>query len=166
MLEVRKYGDPVLRKKSDPVPFIGEKERKLIEDMIETMHKTDGVGIAAPQVGQNLRIIVINPTQEKGKDMVYINPEIIERKGSAKMTEGCLSVPGCSGEIKRSQEVVVKAQDIHGKEVTLRATGLLAVIFQHEIDHINGMLFVDRLGFLKKKMALRKLNKQKESHTL
>lgn len=166
MLEIKKWGDLVLRKKAKPVLFVGEKEKKLIADMIETMHEAKGVGIAAPQVGESLQIIVVNPTQEKGKDSVYLNPEIMEKKGAVKSPEGCLSVPGASGDVKRSQEVIVKAQDIYGKEVILKATGLLAVIFQHEIDHLNGMLFVDRLGFLKRKLALRKLKAKKESISL
>ena len=158
-MEVRKNPDPVLSKKSKPVLGISDKEKELIQEMIRTMHFENGVGLAAPQVGHNIRIAVVNPDPENAKDMVLINPEIISAKGSAVIEEGCLSLPGVYAKVKRAKEIVVKTQDIHGKQLQFTATGLLARIIQHEIDHLDGSLFVDRLNVLKRKMLLRDYKK-------
>jgi peptide deformylase len=138
--------DPVLRQKAKRVSPSLRKDgsiHKLIGDMIETMHAAPGVGLAAPQVGIPLRVIVIGlPEQE---DIALINPQIVRRKGERVVNEGCLSVPGYIGQIKRAESVTVKGRDRNGKEVRIKAEELLAQALEHEIDHINGILYIDRL---------------------
>ncbi|MBN1691635.1 MAG: peptide deformylase [Dehalococcoidia bacterium] len=135
--------DSVLRQKAKKVPTIDSSIQRLIDDMIKTMQRSNGVGLAAPQVGISLRVIVLQmPEQEP---FALINPEIIKRAGEQQVTEGCLSVPGYCGEIKRSAEVEVKGKDRRGKIVKIKATGLLAEAFEHEIDHLNGILYIDHI---------------------
>jgi len=135
--------NPVLRQKSKRVRIIDGSIHKLIENMRETMHSAPGVGLAAPQVGVPLRVIVIGiPGQE---DMALINPQIIRRTGERTVTEGCLSVPGYIGEIKRSVLVKVKGRDQNGKEIRIKGEELLAQALEHEIDHLNGALYIDYL---------------------
>ncbi len=135
--------DPVLRQKAKRVRNIDGSIRKLIVDMIETMHDAPGVGLAAPQVGVSLRVIVIGlPEQE---DIALINPEIVRKKGERVVSEGCLSVPGYVGQLKRAESVTVKGRDRNGKEVRIKADELLAQALEHEIDHTNGVLYIDRL---------------------
>ncbi len=135
--------DPVLRQKAKRVRIIGGSIQKLIGDMIETMRAAPGVGLAAPQVGVPLRVIVIGMPEEEVK--VLINPEVVRRKGERLVDEGCLSVPGYLGEIKRSESITVKGRDQNGKEIRVKADGLLAQVLEHEIDHLNGVLYVDHL---------------------
>jgi len=133
----------VLRLKAKRVPFFDAWIRKLIDNMIETMHQTNGVGLAAPQVGVSLRIIIV---QIPGEELItLINPEIVKSIGEQEVTEGCLSVPGYYGEIKRYSEVVVKGLDREGKAIRIKATGLKAEALQHEIDHLNGKLYIDHV---------------------
>jgi len=133
--------DDILRKRSKYVEKIDERIQTLINDMIETMYKADGVGLAAPQVGILKRIIVI----DVGEGVhVLLNPEIIEEKGEQTDYEGCLSVPGIRAQVKRPEHVLVKALDRYGKEIQIRGTGLLARALCHEIDHLNGILFLDK----------------------
>jgi len=135
--------DPVLRQKARRVRNIDKSVHKLIADMIETMHNASGVGLAAPQVGVLLRVIVIGiPGQE---DFALINPEVVRRKGERMVTEGCLSIPGYIGQLKRSETVTVKGRNPDGKEVRIKADELLAQALEHEIDHTNGILYIDRL---------------------
>jgi peptide deformylase len=143
ILPVKTVPEPVLRQKSKRVRSIDGSIRKLAEDMIETMHAASGVGLAAPQVGVSLRVIVIGMPEED--DFVLVNPEIVRRAGERLVTEGCLSVPGYYGEIKRSRRVTVKGKDLDGKEVRIRAEELLAQALEHEIDHLNGVLYIDHL---------------------
>ncbi len=141
---IRQSPDPVLRRKAKRVRFINGSIHKLIEDMRETMHAAPGVGLAAPQIGISLRVIVIGlPEQE---DFALINPEIVRRKGERRVQEGCLSLPGYIGELLRSESVTVKGRDPNGKEVRIKATELLAQALEHEIDHLNGVLYIDRLA--------------------
>ena len=143
VLPIRVVPDPILRQKAKRVRNIDGSIHKLIGDMIETMHAAPGVGLAAPQVGIPLRVIVIGlPEQE---DMALINPEIVRRKGERVVNEGCLSVPGYVGQLKRSESVTVKGRDQNGKEIRIKAEELLAQALEHEIDHINGVLYIDRL---------------------
>ena len=135
--------NPVLREKSKRVRNIDGSIEKLIENMQETMHSAGGVGLAAPQLGTLLRVIVIGIPGEE--DIVLINPEIVRRKGERLINEGCLSVPGYVGEIKRSEAVTVKGRDRTGKEIRIKADELLAQALEHEIDHLNGELYIDRL---------------------
>ena len=143
VLPIRIAPDPVLRQRAKRVRSVDGSIHKLIGDMIETMHAAPGVGLAAPQVGIPLRVIVIGiPEQE---EITLINPEIVRRRGERVVNEGCLSVPGYIGELKRSESVTVKGRDRNGKEIRIKAKELLAQALEHEIDHINGVLYTDRL---------------------
>ncbi len=135
--------DPVLRQKAKKVSRIDGSIQRLIDDMIKTMRRANGVGLAAPQIGVPLRVIVVQMPSEE--PVVLINPEIARRTGEQEVTEGCLSVPGYYGEIKRSAEVVVKGKNRNGKVIRIRAEGLMAEAMQHEIDHLNGTLYIDHV---------------------
>jgi len=144
VLPIRILPDPVLRQKSKRVKAIDGSIKKLIGDMIETLHAVPGrAGLAAPQVGTLLRVIVIGLPEEE--DIVLINPEIVRRTGERSVTEGCLSVPGYWGEIKRAEKVTAKGQDLKGKEIRIKGNELLAQALEHEIDHLNGVLYIDHL---------------------
>jgi peptide deformylase len=143
ILKVRTVPEPILRQKSKRVKSIDGSVRKLAGDMIETMHAASGVGLAAPQVGVPLRVIVIGMPEED--DFVLINPEVVRRSGERLVTEGCLSVPGYYGEIPRAERVTVKGKDLSGKEIRIKAEELLAQALEHEIDHLNGVLYIDHL---------------------
>ncbi|MFA5094566.1 MAG: peptide deformylase [Candidatus Omnitrophota bacterium] len=159
-LKIRKYPEPVLRKRAAEVKALSDADRKLIDDMIETMKTSDGVGLAANQVGVLKRIITYNPSTDGWRADALINPCIVKRRGSETKEEGCLSLPGINGSVRRSLSVVVEGIDIKGKPVCYEATGLLARVFQHEIDHLDGILFIDRLNPLKRMMAKRNLKKE------
>ncbi len=149
ILSVRIVPDPVLRQKSKRVKLIDSSIQKLISDMLETLHAVPGrVGLAAPQVGTPLRVIVIGIPETK--DIVLINPEIVRRTGEHSVTEGCLSVPGYFGEIERAESVTVKGRDPKGKEIRIKASELLAQALEHEIDHLNGVLYIDHLESMDK----------------
>lgn len=141
---IRENGDEVLRKKSRTVEVVDDKIKQLVEDMLETMYKFNGVGLAAPQVGILKRVVVIDLYDNKGP-LVLINPEIIKEKGEQEVEEGCLSFPNQFAKIVRPAEVTVKALDIDGKEIKIKAKELLAQAISHEIDHLNGILFVDKI---------------------
>ena len=135
--------NPVLKRKAKRVPAIDGSVQRLIDDMVETMQQANGVGLAAPQVGVSLRVVVIQLPDEA--PMALVNPEIVKRSGEREVTEGCLSVPGYAGEIKRSVSVAVKGADRSGKSIRLKSSGLLAQALEHELDHLNGVLFVDHV---------------------
>lgn len=163
-LPIRTHPDPVLRLKAEPVTALTPELVKLIEDMAETMYTDDGVGLAAPQVGASVRLIVCDPveTEEQGKNLlVLFNPEIVKREGELEWEEGCLSVPGVKGWVVRSEKVTVKALDQNLQPVTIEADDLKAVCLQHEIDHLDGMLFFDRIGPLKRKFLLKEYDKKR-----
>ncbi|MBP3502423.1 MAG: peptide deformylase [Clostridia bacterium] len=141
---VRLDTDEILRKKSKKVEEVDDKIRALVDDMIETMHKKDGVGLAAPQIGILKRVVVIDLYDDKGL-YVLINPEIVKEKGEQEVEEGCLSFPDKFGKVKRPAEVVVKALDRDGKEYKLKGKGLLAQAISHELDHLEGILFIDKI---------------------
>lgn len=144
LLEICHFpNDRVLRQKAKRVPAIDASIHRLIDDMIETMQQARGVGLAAPQVGLSLRVIVLQMPGEE--PIALINPEIVERAGEQDVTEGCLSVPGYYGRIRRPAEVVVKGKDRRGKATKIRASGLMAEALEHEIDHLNGMLYIDHV---------------------
>ena len=148
ILSIRVLPEPILRQKSKRVRVIDGSIQRLIGDMVETMHSAGGVGLAAPQLGTPLRVIVIGmPEQE---DIVLINPKIVRRSGERLVDEGCLSVPGYIGEIKRAEIVRVKGRDQNGKEVRIKASELLAQVLEHEIDHLNGVLYIDYLESMDK----------------
>jgi peptide deformylase len=146
-LNIRTYPDDILRMKAHEVTKIAEQESKLIDDMIETMRKNDGVGLAAPQVGVLKRIIIAAPQGGKKELHVFVNPVITKTRGESIGTEGCLSVPGTCGDVKRAQKIWVRAQDRSGKKISFTADNFLARIIQHETDHLFGKLYIDHLGF-------------------
>ena len=135
--------NPVLRQKAKRVPTIDNSIQRLIDDMVETMRQTHGVGLAAPQVGVSLRVVVLQMPGEE--PVAIINPEIARRSGEQEVIEGCLSLPGYAGEIKRSASVTVKGWDRQGKAIRIKATGLMAQAVEHELDHLNGILYIDHL---------------------
>lgn len=141
---IRKDGEDVLRKKSKEVEKVDEKIRQLVDDMIETMYKFNGVGLAAPQVGILKRVVVIDLYDDNGP-IVLINPVIIKEKGEQEVEEGCLSFPNQFAKIIRPAEVTVKALDLDGKEIKIKAKELLAQAISHEVDHLDGVLFVDKI---------------------
>jgi peptide deformylase len=144
VLPIRMVPDPILKQKSKRVKAIDGSIKKLIGDMIETLHAVPGrAGLAAPQVGVPLRVIVIGIAEEE--DIVLINPEIVRKTGERMVTEGCLSIPGYFGVVKRSESVRAKGRDASGKEIKIKANELLAQALEHEIDHLNGVLYIDHL---------------------
>ncbi len=156
--------DARLRDVAKPVVHFDEQLQILIDDMFETMYDARGVGLAAPQIGVSLRLSVVDITGDKQNQMVIINPEIIASEGKQKFEEGCLSVPGAYDTVIRAEKVTVKALDRNGNPFEIKAEGLLAECLQHEIDHMNGKLFIDLLSPLKKAMARKKLEKFKRQH--
>jgi len=148
ILPIKKYPNPFLKEKSETVKEIGDEERELIKNMLQTMYHSQGVGLAAPQVGVLKRIIVV----DIGKGpQVFINPEILERKGGKEISEeGCLSVPGVFLKIKRWKEIKVRAQDERGKQFEVPASGLPSFCLQQEIDHLNGISILDKMSFWQK----------------
>lgn len=165
VLEIKKYPDEVLKKKALSVENIDNDLQRLIDDMIETMYAAPGIGLAAPQVGVSKRLIVIdvNTKDEKYPLIVLINPEIVEADGFIDSEEGCLSVPGYTSTIKRAERVVVKGLDRNGKPVQIEGTGLLSRALQHEIDHLDGILFIDRLSSIKREFFKKRYLKELRS---
>ncbi|MBA4366182.1 MAG: peptide deformylase [Desulfobacterium sp.] len=163
VLKIITYPDPFLKKKTKPVEDINDDIKKLIEDMADTMYEAPGVGLAAIQVGEDRSIIVFDPEADKENRpyQVLINPEIVSTEGELlSENEGCLSVPEFRSDVKRAEFAVVTGLDIQGNPVRIDAQGLLAVILQHEIDHLNGILFIDRISSLKRGIYKRKVKKQ------
>jgi peptide deformylase len=154
ILDLRVLGDPILRQSTVPVQEITDELRSLVADMFETMHHARGIGLAAPQVGRTERLAVI---EIDGESLVVINPEIVETSsGKAKAEEGCLSIPDIYADVERPKDVVVRAMDLDGNTYEVQATELLARCLQHEIDHLDGKLFLDYLSVLKRTAALTK----------
>ncbi|MBN1257206.1 MAG: peptide deformylase [Planctomycetes bacterium] len=145
VLEKTVYPDPLLRNVSTPVDVIDEEIRILAENMLDTMYDEGGVGLAAPQIGINKRVIVIDTSRDRNQPECYVNPEITLRSGKSLADEGCLSVPGITAEVERAEHVEVIAQNLDGEELEISADGLAARAFQHEIDHLDGILFIDKL---------------------
>ena len=145
VLPIRTAGDQVLRQKAKRVKVIDSSIQRLIDDMLDTMRANSGAGLAAPQVGQPLRVIVAWVPGEEEEPIVLINPEVVKRSEESEVVEGCLSVPGYRGDITRSLSVTVKGQNRQGKQVRIKAQGLLAQVLQHEIDHLNGVLYIDHV---------------------
>lgn len=158
------FPDPELKKKSTPVTVINDATRALVQDMAETMYAAPGVGLAAPQIGVHQRIIVIDvsPKDEEPDLIVAINPVIVHADGESYEEEGCLSVPKYAANVRRHARVVVKALDLDGNEVTYKADDLLAIAFQHEIDHLDGILFVDHLSPLKREIFRKRYRRSRE----
>jgi peptide deformylase len=160
------YPNPGLKKKSAPVTIITDSIRELVRDMAETMYAAPGIGLAAPQIGIHQRIIVIDlSAKNEPHDLVVaINPTIVHSEGEVYEEEGCLSVPDYAANVKRHARVIVKALDLEGVERTWQADDLLAIAFQHEIDHLDGILFVDHLSALKRELFQRKARKAAEEN--
>lgn len=142
LLEIVKAGDPVLKQVAEPIEKVDSKLRRLMDNMAETMYKADGVGLAAPQIGQSIRMVVIDVGDENGL-LAMVNPVITHREGSAIDSEGCLSVPNVFGDVERAEKVTVEYMNRWGKKKRLAASGLLARCIQHEVDHLEGCLFID-----------------------
>ncbi|MFW5927076.1 MAG: peptide deformylase [Wenzhouxiangella sp.] len=159
-LQILEYPDPRLRKVAKPVSEVTDTERQLAADMLETMYAANGIGLAATQVDEALRLLVLDISEKRDQPRVFINPEIVERSGSQSCEEGCLSVPGIYAEVERAEKIRVRALDTDGSPFELDAEGLLAVCIQHEIDHLDGKVFVDYLSPLKRRMLEKRLRKQ------
>jgi peptide deformylase len=163
--EVVKWPDPVLAKPGVPVTVFDAKLKKLVEEMFESMYAAQGIGLAAPQIAISERITVIDVSFKKNPEekLVLINPEIIEREGKQIEEEGCLSLPEIREKVSRAEWVKVKAQDVTGKWFEVEGTELLARAMQHEIDHLDGILFIDRLSRLKRDLVIRKIKKMQKN---
>lgn len=167
VLDLRVLGDPVLRQETKPVAAVTDELRRLIDDMFETMRLAKGIGLAAPQVGRPERITVIDVGDSDVGPLALVNPEIVEREGTVKGEEGCLSIPDVYGDVERASRVVVKALDRDGKPITIDTEGqpeILARCFQHEIDHLHGKLFIDHLSVLKRRAALDEWSRRKDKY--
>ncbi|HKW51070.1 MAG TPA: peptide deformylase [Candidatus Eisenbacteria bacterium] len=153
-LSLRYYGDPVLRKKAEPIAASQAEIKELVEAMFDCMYLEAGVGLAGPQVGISSRVFVVDVTDGEGvrTKRAFVNPEIVERTGAVTGEEGCLSIPGIRADVKRAARIVVKATDEDGTPFRLAAEGLLSRAIQHETDHLDGVLFVDRLSAIKRKL--------------
>ncbi len=157
LLPLTYYSEPVLHKKAESVTQFDEKLAVLIQEMYETMYHEKGVGLAAPQIGVSKRIAVIDISEERNQPFCIINPVFLEKQGEVLMGAGCLSVPGTYGEVPRATYVKVQAQDVKGEFFTVEGEGLLAHCLQHEIDHLDGVVYIDYLSPLKKQRALKKM---------
>ncbi len=161
ILEIKKIPDKVLRRKAAVVGNITGAEIKLVKDMFDTMYFSSGVGLAAPQVGISRRIIVCNPTGQRADELAIIDPKIIWRKGKkVKECEGCLSIPTITNEVTRYWRLRVEGKDVEGSKIAIEAEGLLARIIDHECDHLDGVLFIDKIGLLKRKLLMNKYKKK------
>lgn len=165
LLEIKRYPADVLKKKATPVTDIDKDIQRLIDDMVETMYAAPGIGLAAPQVGISKRVIVLDVGYRDGNSdlLTIINPEIILENGIIDSEEGCLSIPGHMVTIKRSGKVVVKGLNRNGKPIEIEAEGLLARALQHEIDHLNGILIIDRLGPFRREWLKKRILKERNS---
>ncbi len=158
VLLIRRYGDPVLRRRASPVTEITPEIQRLIDDMVETMYDALGIGLAATQVGVPHRILVVDVG--RGEARVYVNPEIVEQDGQVVGEEGCLSLPGIFADVARAKRVVVEGRDREGRPIREEAQGLMARVFQHEIDHLDGILFLDRLDKVSRDRIKRRIKKE------
>jgi peptide deformylase len=159
-LEILHYPDPRLRKRATPVDAVNDEIRRLVDDMLETMYAAPGIGLAATQVNVQKRLIVIDVSENRDQPLVLINPTILAREGEEQMEEGCLSVPGYYESVRRAERIRATAIDRAGEPFEIDTGGLLAVCIQHEIDHLDGKLFVDYLSSLKRNRIRKKLEKQ------
>ncbi|HEY3065154.1 MAG TPA: peptide deformylase [Methylomirabilota bacterium] len=158
VLSVRKYGDPALRRKAEPVREITPEIHKMVADMIDTMYDEVGIGLAATQVGIPLRLMVVGDEEGRGA-RALVNPAITQQGGEITAEEGCLSIPGIFAPVTRAEWVQLEAQDLEGRPVSIRARGLTARVFQHELDHLDGVLFIDRLDPVTRDRVKRRIKK-------
>ena len=167
ILKIVKYPEPVLSQPGEPVTDFDDELKKLVDDMFETMYASQGIGLAAPQVAVSKRVTVIDLSQGKDPEqkLVLVNPEIIFREGKQYEEEGCLSFPEIREKVQRASTVKVRAQDLNGKWFEMHGEELLSRAFQHEIDHLDGMLFIFRMSSLKRDLVLRKIRKMQRDGT-
>ncbi|MDH5395346.1 MAG: peptide deformylase [Gammaproteobacteria bacterium] len=163
ILNILHFPDDRLRTIAKPVKEVTAKHRTLIENMLETMYDAPGIGLAATQINVHERILVIDISEEKNQPIALINPEILQKSGDQEFDEGCLSVPGIYETVHRAEKILVKALNKNGESIEMHAEGLLAVCIQHEMDHLDGKLFVDYLSQLKKQRIRKKLEKQQKN---
>jgi peptide deformylase len=159
VLKVRRYGDPLLRRRAREIETVTPEIRRLVDDMIDTMYDEVGIGLAAPQVGTSVRLLVVGDEEGRGAQAL-VNPVIGEQGGSVTAEEGCLSLPGIFAQVTRAQWVKLDAQDLEGRPITITARGLRARVFQHEIDHLDGVLFIDHLDPVTRDRIKRRIKKQ------
>jgi peptide deformylase len=164
ILDILHFPDPRLREIAKPVGAVDARIRQTVDDMFETMYQAPGIGLAATQVNIAQRILVIDVSDDKSQPLCFINPELVETDGVEEMDEGCLSVPGIYEKVRRAEKVRVKALNRDGEPFEIDADGLLAVCIQHEIDHLDGKLFVDYLSSLKRQRIRKKLEKEARQH--
>ncbi|MEO7042568.1 MAG: peptide deformylase [Gemmatimonadaceae bacterium] len=157
VLDIRVLGDPILRERTQPLPHVTEELKSLVADMFETMYAAEGIGLAAPQVGRKERVFVMDVDENP---LTMINPEIIERQGTERAEEGCLSIPEIFGDVDRATRIVVRATDLEGNTLEIELTDLSARCVQHELDHLDGKLFIDYLSLIKRKFSARKWEKE------
>jgi peptide deformylase len=162
LLEILTYPNPILRKKTEPVTTFNDELKILVKNMADTMYEAPGIGLAAPQVGESLRLVVIDvtPKDEENKLIVLANPEICDGEGSIVDEEGCLSLPELTENVKRFARIRVKAQNIKGEPIEFEAEDWFARVIQHEVDHLQGILFLDKISVLKRAMYKKKRKKQ------
>lgn len=157
VLDVRVLGDPILRDRTKPASDVTDDMRALVADMFETMYAAEGIGLAAPQVGRTERVFVMDVDENP---LVMVNPEILDREGTERAEEGCLSIPEIFGDVDRATRIVARALDVDGKAFDVELTGLSARCVQHELDHLDGKLFIDYLSLIKRKFMARKWEKE------
>ncbi len=162
VLKILEYPDPRLRKRAVPVEAVDGKIRRLVDDMLETMYAAPGIGLAATQVDVHQRLLVLDVSEARDDPQCFINPVILERDGSETCEEGCLSVPGFTADVERAEKIKVQALDREGESFQLDVEGLLAVCIQHEIDHLDGKLFIDYLSELKRQRLKKKATKSRK----
>jgi peptide deformylase len=162
LLPILEFPDPRLRTRAAPVTEVDSSIRKLIDDMFETMYAAPGIGLAATQVNVHKRVLVVDISEDRSAPLALINPEVIAREGTEETEEGCLSVPGIYDKVTRSEKIRVRTLDRSGKQIEIDADGLLAVCIQHEMDHLEGKLFVDYLSELKRTRIRKKLEKERK----
>jgi peptide deformylase len=162
--DIVKFGDPILEKSSQTIAKFGAELEELAEDMFATMYAAQGIGLAAPQIGKSIRLAVVDVTGGKNPEakIVLVNPELVHGEGEKREEEGCLSIPGFRGYVVRPQFVTIRAQDLKGESFEIRGEDLLARAFCHEIDHLNGILFLQHLSMLKRDLIRRKIKKLKK----
>lgn len=164
LLNILHYPDERLHKIAKPVREFGPDLQQLIEDMAETMYAAPGIGLAATQVDRHIRLLIVDLSEEKNALQVFINPEILRKEGEETCEEGCLSVPGIYEKVTRAERIAIRALDRHGQPFEMQADGLLAVCLQHEIDHLDGKVFVEKLSRLKLNRITQKLKKEQKKN--
>jgi peptide deformylase len=152
---------PVLRAPARPIEQFSDDLRRLARDLIDTMYEHDGIGLAAPQIGRDVQVFVASPAQERGRELVVVNPSLEAHAGRAAVMEGCLSVPTIWAKVKRSARVAVRGRGVDGKPLHVKAEGLLAIVLQHEFDHLQGKLFIDRLSWLHRQRIRQRLSRRR-----